>query len=385
MNEDHPLFRRITDQIAQAKGWIGFDALMQQALYAPGLGYYASGRSPFGSKGDFLTAPMLDHWLADSLWTWSEPLRDALGPQILEFGGGRGDLAARLLERAGGGLRYEMLELSGSLRAAQAASTAGHGQLVWREELGTGFKGLMIANEVLDAMPVASFEWHSDQDIRAWGVGISNGQLVWQDRPAEPALRQAVAARAAAAAARGMPWASGHRGEWCPFHLPWIHSVWDALDQGAVLLIDYGFAAPELDHPGRSAGTLCAHYRHQRMDDPDQFLVRLGEQDLTAHVDFSSVAQAALQAGFHVQRFQTQAGFLLDAGLLKLAEERLAQTEDLKTRVRLTQSLQTLLSETDMGEVFKVMLLSKNLDGQVLSRLAGEGDRHGCRMERLWA
>ncbi len=400
------LVRKIQAQIQAAGGWISADAFMQAALYTPGLGYYAGGSDPFGqtdglvsgSSGDFVTAPMLGPWLAQAIWQWSTPLR--LGPRALvadasfhirEFGGGRGDLAAALLGRANENndrtappIRMEMVELSADLQDRQRAATLGLGDVVWSSSLMPGFTGLVLANEVLDAMPVQCFEWAGGERVLEWGVGASKqGQLEWQSRPAPPGLQSAVMARQQAAMARGLAWDIGYRGELCPWFEPWCGSLFDSIDSGAVLLIDYGYAQPELDHPGRTGGTLCAHYQHHRFDRPEELLNRVGQQDLTAHVNFSALADAARTAGFSVDGFVTQARFLMNSGLLTSAQHLLDTTQDVVERTKRLQSLQMLLSESEMGEVFKVMLLTKNLSAELRDELHSGGFASGDRRGSL--
>ena len=401
-----PLVQKIQAQIQDAGGWIGADAFMQAALYTPGLGYYTGGADPFGqpqakagsARGDFVTGPMLGPWLAQAIWDWSKPLRLAHPGQataapfrIREFGGGRGDLAAALLRLAqasqacadasAGPIAIEMVELSADLQARQQAATRDLGNVVWTSSLTLGFSGLVLANEVIDAMPVRCFEWAGGDQVLEWGVGLSGeGNLVWQSRPADAELQAVVIDRQRAAAARGLPWDQGYRGEVCPWLAPWCRSLFESMDRGAVLLIDYGYAQPELDHPGRTRGTLCAHYQHRRFDEPRYLLDRIGQQDLTAHVDFSALARAATQAGFEVGGFVTQARFLMNTGLLESAQRLLHETQDMVLRTKLLQSLQVLLSESEMGEVFKVMLLTKNLPADLAEQLHATGfalgDRH---------
>jgi len=400
-----PLHQHICERIAQANGWLAFDEVMQLALYAPGQGYYSGGADPFGDtggRGDFVTAPMLGPWFAKALWRWSAPLwgcvadqaaQEGLVCRIREFGGGRGDLARGLLEAAAsrtvtdnhnaGRLLYDMIELSAPLRLRQQAATADFDSVVWADSLAPGFRGLVIANEVLDAMPVKCFEWRDHATVLEWGVTVAGDQLAWSARAAGPALTEAVQSRARAAQDRGLPWPSGYRGEWSPYVAPWVGSLYDTMDQGAVLLIDYGHAQSELDHPGRTAGTLCAHYQHRRIDRGEEILSRIGQQDLTAHVNFSAVARAAVDAGFQVAGFATQARFLLNTGLLSIAEKVLSAAPAERERIGLLQTLQTLLSESEMGEVFKVMLLTKGLSEEARQALTQAGFSEGDRQDGL--
>lgn len=391
----------VAHRIRAAGGWIGFDDVMQTVLYTPGLGYYTGGGQPFalpgdstGGRGDFVTAPMLGPWLAEAIVTWSAPLwpqltgLEAGRRPVREFGAGRGDLAAALMAR--GGFEMALIELSAGLRHLQSQATQGLGRVTWQDQLTPGFTGLVIANEVLDAMPVKCFEWAGDEQVLEWGIALkddtaSTPTLQWQHRPASEPLRKVVLARQRAANARGWPWPPGYRGEWCPWIAPWMAALSDSMTAGAVLLIDYGFAQPELDHPGRSQGSLSAHYQHQRFDHPDALIERLGQQDLTAHVDFSQVATAAIEAGFSVSGFVTQSRFLMDCGLIDSAQRVIDGMNDQTERYRALQSLQTLMMESEMGEVFKCLLLTKGLSPEGQAALRDLGFSGGDRRESLWA
>ncbi len=398
---------RILDQIQQAGGWIGFDEFMQAALYTPGLGYYSGGGVPFSDpqavgRGDFVTSPMLGPWMADAIWSWAQPLSvpsTGLGRQparlrIREFGGGRGDLAAELMRRTpAGAIDFEMLETSADLQQMQRERTHGLGAIRWARQLEPGFQGLVIANEVLDAMPVKCFEWMGPEGVREWGVALADAhraadnrhEFLWAAQPAGHLLADAVAVRAAAAAARGQAWDCGYRGEWSPWFGPWLQSLFESMDVGAVLLIDYGFARPELDHPGRCDGTICAHYQHRRIDAREELLRRIGLQDLTAHVDFTEVAQQARSVGFDVSGFVTQARFLINSGLLQRAQPVIERTTDPADRARLLHQLQMLVSESEMGEVFKVLLLTKGLETQSLTALTDPAFASGDRLASLFS
>jgi SAM-dependent MidA family methyltransferase len=385
------LSQRIHDEIARSGGWIGFDTFMNLALYAPGQGYYCGGARPFGREGDFETAPMLGPWLAQSIWRWSSPLREAHTLAAREFGGGRGDLALGFLEAAraqGIAVSLEMIELSAVSQALQRERLARFENVAWKSSLTNGFSGLVIANELLDALPVKCFEWQGGDEVLEWGIGsgVSLGEgaaFRWLSRPAQEPLRSQAARRAQAAAQRGLAWPLGYRGEACPWAGPWLRALSDSMESGAVLLIDYGFCESELDHPGRTLGTLCAHSRHRRLDSSVSLLERVGEQDLTAHVNFSAIALEAQSAGFEVDGFVTQARFLMSAGVLDLAQQALSQAGDERQRTLISQALQKLLAESEMGEVFKVMLLTKGLARAVRHSLYDHGFSHGDRLASL--
>lgn len=401
---------RIRQAIRASDGWLGFDCFMQLALYCPGLGYYCGGGAPFASKdgvagGDFVTAPMLGPWLGRSIWDWSQALRNA-NPSaqdatnradtlsVREFGGGRGDLAAALLQAAQQdgqkenqpALKVEMLELSADMQRLQRSRTEGLGAVSFSTSMSPGFKGLVLANEVLDAMPVRCFEWAGGESVLEWGVtedAASPSGFSWLAKPADALLSAAVLKRKDQAQHRGLPWAKGYRGEHAVWLAPWCQALADSMQSGAALLIDYGYARHELDHPGRTNGTLCAHARHRRIDDRDALLAHPGQQDLTAHVDFGAVACAARDAGFEVLGFVTQARFLMNTGLLEHAQALMEGMPHLVDRARLTQSLQMLMAESEMGEVFKVMLLAKGLDQATSQALFARGFAAGDRRADL--
>jgi SAM-dependent MidA family methyltransferase len=385
------LAHKIQDQIIESGGWVGFDVFMNLALYAPGLGYYCGPREPFGPQGDFETAPMIGPWLAQAIWQWSQAMQGGLDFRVREFGGGRGDLAAGLMQTAArnnGKVSIEMIELSAGAQVLQRERLAGAGHVSWRAELQPQFSGLVIANELLDAMPVKCFEWQGGDQVLEWGVGVDSTQaqdpkFIWVARPAAEPLRSHVTRRARAAADRGLPWAIGYRGEACLWTAPWLQALSHSMTSGAVLLIDYGFCESELDQPGRVSGTLCAHSRHRRIDSFEALLGQAGEQDLTAHVNFSAIAFQAQQAGFAVDGFVTQARYLMNAGVLGFAQEALAHAGNERERIAISQSLQRLLTESEMGEVFKVMLLTKGLSDTVREDLYRQGFAGGDRLASL--
>lgn len=376
------LSEQMASHIRARGGWIGFDDFMDKALYTPGTGYYAGGSAdPFGERGDFVTAPTLGPLFGETLARWSAPLVSAV-PAVREFGGGRGELCASFL-KAYKGVDYELIEVSAVLIEMQKERVKGAGSVRWSDRLAPGFRGLVLANEVLDAMPVKCLEWQGNDQVLEWGVRADGDHFVWAPREAQKDLRAEVCRRAHRARDRGLPWSAGYRLEISPWHGPWMRSLAKTLDSGAVLLIDYGFAESELDHPGRTAGTLCAHYQHQRVDDASELLKRVGLQDLTTHVNFSALAREARTCGFDVLGFTSQANFLLNGGALELAKEQLAQMTDSRDRIAFTRSLQTLMAESDMGEVFKVILLAKNLAPAVCEDLVRNGFSQGDRIDQL--
>jgi len=340
--------------INEAGGWIPFSRFMEAALYVPGLGYYAAGAMKFGAAGDFVTAPELTSLFGRTLAHAIAPVLAQTRGEMLELGAGSGRLAADVLgelERLGAlPARYCILEVSADLRARQQDTLARElphlrERVQWLDELPGHFTGVILGNEVLDALPVALVHWTED-GARERGVVLAGESFAWQDRPiADPVLR----ARAEAV-------------KLAPTYLSEINLAADALiaslahslDHGLILMIDYGFSASEYYHPQRYMGTLRAHYRHHALDDPFHLP---GLCDLTAHVNFSAVAQAGMAAGLELAGYASQANFLLNSGLTEL----LMQTPPVDAAAYLPQAnaVQRLVSPAEMGELFKVIGLTK--------------------------
>ncbi|HEY5790902.1 MAG TPA: SAM-dependent methyltransferase, partial [Gammaproteobacteria bacterium] len=308
-------------EIARAGGALPFDRFMELALYAPGLGYYSAGARRFGSAGDFVTAPELSPLFGRCLAAQAAELLDAVGGgELLELGAGRGTLAADLLLEleALGALpaRYLVLELSGSLRAEQRATLAARAphllpRVRWLDgPPAAGFRGLMFGNEVADALPVSRFRVTAgavaEAHVSADGAGFG-----WAWQPAAAPL----AARVAALLDEVGPLPDGYTSELCLRLAPWLGDLAGRLARGALLLVDYGYPRREYYHPQRADGTLQCHYRQRAHADP---LRLLGLQDLTAHVDFTAVAEAGVAAGLQLAGYTSQAWFLFGCGLERL-------------------------------------------------------------------
>ena len=380
-------------QIQGQGGWIPFSQWMHHVLYAPGLGYYAAGSVKLAEatmvsqpresqsdandsnssgnpraalSGDFVTAPQLTplfgHTLARQVL---EVLQQSASADILEFGAGSGALAHSVLSALdfqGFTANYFILEVSADLKLRQQQLLAPWGKrVVWLERTPAQFTGCILANEVLDAMPVELFAWsESDEQVLQRGV-VSDGEgFQYQDRVAPIALEQAVRAR--------MPYMPGYRSEINLQAEAWVRDLSTWLTKGAALLIDYGFPRHEFFHPQRQRGTLMCHIQHRAHD--DVFLAP-GLQDITAHVDFTAIAEAAFASGLEVLGYTSQARFLLNSGLPDLLNT-LDQTKA-KTLAQTHGAVQKLLSEAEMGELFKVMVLSRGLE-QTLSGFS-RGDR----------
>lgn len=354
----------IRDEIAAAGGRIPFDRYMELALYAPGLGYYTAGARKFGGAGDFVTAPEISPLFARCLARQCrQVLEDLGGGVILEVGAGSGVLAADLLlelERLGClPERYLILDLSPDLQQRQRQTLeqrAGH--LVGRVDWLSGFperpfSGVVIANELLDAMPVHRFRY-ADPLLQEQYVSWTGEQfeLLW-DAPASADF-----ARQLAAPLARLQGVDGFESEINLRAGPWLAELAGSLERGAALLIDYGHSGAEYYHPARNRGTLMCHYRHRAHDDP---LVYPGLQDITAHVDFSAIAEAALASGFHVAGYTTQAFFLMGSGLDQLVAE--SDPNDAEAHLDLVQGVKRLTLPTEMGERFKVLGLTRGWDG----------------------
>lgn len=349
-------------QVAQAiadtiksKGPISFADYMDMALYAPGLGYYCVGTEKFGSSGDFITAPELSPLFAESIADFCVKQFTQLNNQtILEVGSGSGRLAVNLLralrDRASLPERYYILETSPDLQARQRELLAAEEPELlkcceWLKRLPESpIKGVIIANEVLDAMPVHLFTATAAGFLERV-VNVADENFIWQTQSVPDSLQ-------AALANLNIDFADGYQSEINLHIAPWIKSMASILNSGAILLIDYGFMREEYYHPDRSMGTLMCHYRHHAHADP---LILPGIQDITAHVDFTAVAQAAEQAQLQVNYYGTQAQFLLQHKLLDNLQ-RLAK--DQTDYLRLANQVKILTMPSEMGELFKVMVLT---------------------------
>lgn len=350
------LMQRLRQEMAAAGGAMAFDRFMELALYAPGLGYYVAGARKFGEHGDFITAPELGSLFARCLARPCQSLLAELGGgDILEAGAGSGALAADLLLELEslGRLpeRYLILELGAELRARQNETIkrrAPHlfGRVHWLDGLPASFSGMLLANEVLDAMPVTRFKI-TQNGVTELYVAREGEGLAWQERPASASLRERV---------EPLGLAPGYISEINLRAEAWVRSVADSLKQGAMLLIDYGFPRAEFYHSQRAQGTLMCHYRHQAHDDP---LRLTGLQDITAHVDFSAIAEAGVDAGLTLLGYTSQAAFLLDCGLDRIMAA--SDPNDVRAHLALTQQIKKLTLPHEMGELFKVLALGRGV------------------------
>ena len=348
------LCKRLRDEIAHAGGAIDFERFMDLALYAPGLGYYSAGARKFGAEGDFVTAPEISPLFSRCLAVQCAEVLAAMGGgDILELGAGTGALAASMLKELArlqqlpG--RYLILEISAELRERQRRTFAEQapallGKVEWLEHLPAAFTGVIVANEVLDALPVSRFR-RATQEFKEFTVAVEADRFVWRSRPASAELR---AALTELENSLPRPLVEDYQSEICMRLPALLYSLADLLTRGALLLVDYGYSRNVYYHPERYMGTLMCHYRQRAHDDPFLFP---GLQDITAHVDFTAVAEAATAAGLELAGYTTQAHFLLALGIAEQAHDWQAARE-----------IKLLTLPDEMGERFKAMAFSRRLD-----------------------
>jgi SAM-dependent MidA family methyltransferase len=355
---------KVIEQASEKQGdAISFADYMQIALYQPGLGYYTGGLQKFGAAGDFITAPEVSPLFSQCIARQVIELCGSM-PQfsLLEFGAGSGVMAADILlelERQSAlPETYLMLELSTELRQRQRDTISARApelvaRVQWIETLPEGFVGVVLVNEVLDAMPVECFR-RKARGVEQMIVGYEHGGMYRDYRAADAAVCAAVDTieqrREAALPA-------GYCSEVNLNIRPWIEALFASMKTGAVLLIDYGIGVKEYYHDERNLGTLMCHYQQRAHPDPFWYP---GIQDITAYVDFSEVAHAAVDAGFQLLGYTTQATFLMGGGLADLHQEQVS--DDARQQLLLAQQIKTLTLPSEMGERFKVMGLAKNLE-----------------------
>ncbi len=336
-----------------------FSRYMQKALYEPGLGYYVNGLHKFGQSGDFITAPETGGLFAAALATMLTPMADAIGPdwKLLEAGPGSGALAAALLpELARPPARYLLLEPSAALREIQRERLAAlprelHERIEWVDcPPKKGFDGVVLANEVIDALPVERFRCAADGYQQLCITADEGGRLAWTSRPARGRLLEALRNLEDRL---GRKPSVGYESEMC-IDLPgWMRTILSPLRTGLALFVDYGYPRAEFYHPDRSEGTLVCHYRHRAHFDP---LVWPGLTDISAFVDFSAAAEAGQACGFEVAAFTSQAGLVIAGGV----HERLEREPDERARLKLATEFKRLVLPGEMGEKFKLLALARN-------------------------
>ena len=391
----------IQQKIKNAGGWISFADFMHMALYTPSLGYYSGGATKFGLAGDFVTAPEISPLFAKTLALQAAQILAATQGNILELGAGTGklvvDLLLELQQLKQLPERYFILEVSDHLRqiqretlqkklpddlfkrvawldtlppSPQPSPTGGEGvaasQLTdispsplegegWGEGE-QGFVGLVLANEVLDAIPVHLIV-NTSQGLHERGVSF-DGDFIWQDKPlAKGKLHDEVSDYS-------LP--IDYLTEVCPAASALILSLAEMLENGVILLVDYGFGAAEYYHPQRNQGTLMCHYQHYAHDNP---LINIGLQDITAHVNFTQIAHAGQAHGIRLAGYVNQAQFLINCGILTILQQFSPQDSNY---IKLAAAAQKLLSPAEMGELFKVIAFSKNFDEDLIGFISGD-------------
>jgi SAM-dependent MidA family methyltransferase len=357
------LIQRIRDAIEAAGGWISFERFMEMALYEPGLGYYSAGSTKLGSEGDFVTAPEISSLFSRCLANQCvQVLETVAGGHILELGAGSGVMAADVLteldRQQKTPARYLILEVSADLRERQRALLQRRlphlmDRIEWLDRLPEDFRGVLLANEVLDALPIQRFRIRGLQ-VNQLGVTWQLGRLDWSEVHADATLESKVRE---IEFNLGEPFADGYTSELNLRLQPWIAGIAASMKEGAAFFIDYGLPRGQFYAASRSTGTMLCHFRHRFHDDP---LINVGVQDIGAWVDFTAVAEAAVAAGMSVAGYTTQAHFLIGNGI----EQFLAPKDDdeLASRLQMARQAMLLTLPGEMGERFKVIGLTKGVD-----------------------
>lgn len=357
------LERRICEEIDARGGWISFERFMEMALYEPGLGYYSAGAVKLGSAGDFITAPEISPLFSRCMAAQCAEIFEQSGTaHILELGAGSGIMAADILSELAvlGRLpeRYSILEVSADLRERQRHTLQTKvptlaSRVEWLEQWPEGLRGAVLANEVLDAMPVQRFRIRGNT-VNAVGVTWQLGRLDWSEVRADASLEAAVRA---IERANGEPFPDGYLSELNLRLQPWMRGLAEALTQGVALFVDYGLPQRQYYRSERREGTLLCHFRHRFHDDP---LINVGMQDIGAWVDFTAAAEAASEAGLRVAGFATQAHFLMGAGIEHYLSD--IATQEIAERMPLARQAMVLTLPGEMGEKFKVLALTAHHD-----------------------
>ncbi len=367
------LVAAIAREIGAGGGWISFARFMEMALYQPGFGYYSAGARKFGAAGDFVTAPEMTAYFGRALARQVAQVMAASAPHVLEVGAGSGRLAADLLlelERLDAlPESYDILDLSADLRERQQATLAAAAphllaRVRWLDRLPELYAGVVVANELLDAMPAHVVAWR-ENGIFERGVGLDDsGGFTWNERPASGALLAA-----AEEIGRQCSLPPGYESEISLAARAWAAEWGHRLQRGALLLIDYGFPRREFYHQQRGRGTLMCHYRHHSHPDPFHLP---GLQDVTVHVDFTAIIAAADAAGLDLLGYTSQGQFLLNCGILDLLAVESAGSTDY---IRAAGAINKLLMPHEMGELFKVIAIGRGIDQPLCGFASGDQSR----------
>jgi SAM-dependent MidA family methyltransferase len=345
----------LRERIVASGGWIPFDEYMRFVLYAPALGYYTAGARKLGPGGDFTTAPEMTPLFAQALAVQVAAILEGGTDEIVELGAGSGALAADLLAALDAlhslPSHYAILDVSADLRERQRATLRERvpqlvDRVAWLDTLPGRIEGVVLMNEVLDALPCALVARIAGE-LHERGVCLAGERLAFADRPLDAGPLRVLAGQR-------LPAEGDYVSEINPAAEALVESLGRTLERGALLAIDYGFPRHEYYHVQRVEGTLMAHYRHRALTDP---LAWPGLCDVTAHVDFTAMAEAGVRAGLEVAGFTSQAAFLLGCGVL----DRLAAIgpPESVAYVRAAAAVQRLTSPAEMGELFKVLALAR--------------------------
>jgi SAM-dependent MidA family methyltransferase len=357
----------IRQQIQDQGGWISFADYMQMALYTPQLGYYSGDANKFGHNGDFVTAPEISPLFSKAVTNQVSQVLSQTGGDVMELGAGTGKLASGVLQQLSelGQLpeHYYILDVSANLRERQrqdlqsSLPESAFSRVQWLETLPESFTGVVVGNEVLDAIPIHLIHWQNGQWLER---GVVYGQgFSWQDRPLQDA-----------SLIKGIDPSElpdSYVTEVSPAGQGLIASLAAILQQGLILMLDYGFSAREYYHPQRSQGTVMCHFQHYAHDDP---FIYPGLQDITAHVNFTAMAETALAHGLSCAGYTSQAQFLMNCGILQMLEA--VSPEDSGRYLPMVAAVQKLLSPAEMGELFKVLALGKGLELPLVGFLQGD-------------
>lgn len=355
------LIELIHHEIKKNNGYISFARFMELALYAPGLGYYSAGAYKFGKQGDFVTAPEISPLFAKCIAHQTAEIFSHLkNPDFFELGAGTGIFAKDfLLELETLNQlpnNYFILEVSGELRDRQQKLFAKEipqflSRITWLNTLPKNFTGVIFANEVMDAMPVNIFRIEN-QTVKERCVTVEKNQFAWISTP--PTTQDLIDKVKIIQQENFLT--DGYESEINLLITPWINSLANTLNQGVILLFDYGYGRTEYYHPDRSCGTLMCFHQHHRHSNP---LINVGTQDITSHVDFTTVAESAVDAKLNLCGYTTQSAFLLTTGLMDLARQDGSEKE----KFQQNQGIKKLILPSEMGELVKVMGISKHFDG----------------------
>ena len=353
---------KIIQFIHSNQGWMSFDRFMDFALYDPELGYYTGALRKFGEKGDFVTASEISNFFAKTLCIQFKEIFQSVSRSIIEIGAGSGQFALQVIQSLSSDHEninhYFILEISPSLRKQQyellTKNLPSHlfSKIQWIDEIPKEYEGIIFCNEFLDALPVELIKKDSGMYYQK-GIGIENDLLVWKEKPIDDiSYYEEIDLK-------NLP--DDYVAEYPLYIKNWLKKISQSLNKGIVFIIDYGFNQREYFHEQRSQGTLMCHFKHYAHDNP---LIQVGIQDITTHVNFSYVAREASKLGLNITGFISQANFLINCGILNLLET--INLEDRALYMKSVSEVQKLLSPSEMGDLFKVMTLEKNIDIDLL-------------------